>query len=137
MYEVTTQELMIFVVLGFVGGVFTSFYLTRLMEVVHMHRIFRDVVAHLLLMCVGIIEDVAFLKELKRKQMVEGEFTREQIAKFEEVDDQTLTRWKDTVILSLISKAPRPFRTMMPFNNWNEAIAFVERELVSLQGREK
>jgi len=137
MYEVTTQELMIFVVLGFVGGVFTSFYLTRIMEVVHMHRIFRDVVAHSLLMCVGIIEDLAFLKELKRKQMVEGEFTREQIAKFEEVDDQTLTRWKDAVILSLISKAPRPFRTMIPFNNWNEAIAFMERELVNLRGREK
>ena len=128
---------MIFVVLGFVGGVFTSFYLTRIMEVVHMHRIFRDVVAHSLLMCVGIIEDLAFLKELKRKQMVEGEFTREQIAKFEEVDDQTLTRWKDAVILSLISKAPRPFRTMIPFNNWNEAIAFMERELANLRGREK
>ena len=124
-------------VLGFVGGVFTSFYLTRIMEVVHMHRIFRDVVAHSLLMCVGIIEDLAFLKELKRKQMVEGEFTREQIAKFEEVDDQTLTRWKDAVILSLISKAPRPFRTMIPSNNWNEAIAFMERELANLRGREK
>ena len=135
MYEVTTHELGIFIVLGFVGGVFMSFYLTRFMEVVHMHRLFRQFLAHLLVMCVGIIEDVAFLKELKRKQMVEANFTQEQIAKFEEVDDHTLTNWKNSVILSLRSKAPPPFKTMMPFNNWNEAVAFIERELVKLRGR--
>jgi len=135
MYEVTTQDLAIFVVLGFVGGVFMSFYLTRLFEIVHMHRIFRQLLAHLLLMCVGIIEDVEFLKQLKRDQMVESKFTREQIAKFEEVDDRTLASWKNSVILSLISKAPRPFQTMMPFKNWNDAVSFLERELVSLRGK--
>ena len=135
MYEVTTHELGIFVVLGFVGGVFMSFYLTRFMEVVHMHRLFRQFVAHLLVMCVGIMEDVAFLKELKRKQMVEADFTREQIAKFEEVDARSLTNWKDSVISSLKNNAPAPFKTMMPFNNWNEAAAFIEQELAALRGR--
>jgi hypothetical protein len=136
MYEVTTQELMVFVVLGFSAGVFTSFYLTRLFEVVHMWRMLREVIAHLLLMCVGIIEDVEFLKELKKKQMIESDFTPEQIRKFQEVDERTLTNWKDAVILSLVTKVPRNFRSMMPFNNWHEAMAFLRTELRSLGGGE-
>jgi hypothetical protein len=134
MYELTTQELMVFVVLGFSAGVFTSFYLTRLFEVVHMWRLLREVIAHLLLMCLTIIEDIEFLKELKRKQMKESGFTSKQIHKFQEVDDQTLTNWKNTVILSLVTKVPRAFRTMMPFNNWNEAMVFLKSELRALGG---
>ena len=136
MYEVTMQELSVFVVLGFMAGVFTSFYLTRLFEVVHMWQLLREVIAHLLLMCVGIIEDVAFLQELKRKQMRESDFTDEQIRKFEEVDERTLTKWKDAVILSLVTKVPRSFRSMMPFNNCHEAMAFLRTELRQLKGEE-
>jgi putative Mn2+ efflux pump MntP len=137
MYEVTMQELSVFVVLGFMLGVFTSFYLTRLFEVVHMWRLLREVVAHLLLMCLGIVENVAFLQELKRKQMREADFTDEQIRKFEEVDERTLTNWKDTVILSLVTKVPRQFRSTMPFNNWYEAMAFLKTELRSLGGEKE
>ena len=137
MYEVTMQELSVFVVLGFMAGIFTSFYLTRLFEVVHMWRLLREVIAHLLLICLGIIEDVEFLKELKRKQMHESGFTREQIRKFEEVDERTLTKWKDAVILSLVTKVPRGFRTMMPFNNWHEAMTFLRTELRALGGDEE
>ena len=136
MYDVTTQELMIFVTLGFSAGVFTSFYLTRLFEVVHMWRLLREVIAHLLLMCVGIIEDVEFIKELRKKQMKESGFTQEQMRKFQEVDDRTLTNWKDTVILSLVTKVPRQFRSMMPFNNWHQAMAFLRTELRALGGEE-
>tara|TARA_R110000796_G_scaffold52517_9_gene123760 strand:- start:3210 stop:3665 length:456 start_codon:yes stop_codon:yes gene_type:complete len=136
-YDVTIEELSVFVVLGFSLGVFVSFYLTRLFEVVHMHRIFRQVIAHLLLMCTGIIEDIEFLKTLKHQQMLESGFTEEQIRSFEEVDDRTLTNWKQSVILSLVSKVPRTFRSMLPFNNWNEAIAHLENELEELTGREE
>ena len=128
---------MIFVVLGFSVGVFSSFYLTRFFEVVHMWRLLREVIAHLLLMCVGIIEDVEFIKELKKKQMRESGFTQEQMRKFQEVDDRTLTNWKDTVILSLVTKVPRPFRSMMPFNNWHEAMAFLRTELRELGGEKE
>jgi hypothetical protein len=137
MYEVTMEELGIFVALGFMGGVFASFYLTRLIEVVHMWRLLREVIAHLLLMCLGIVEDVAFLQELKRKQMRESGFTSEQIRKFEEVDKMTLTKWKDAVILSLVTAVPRTFRTMMPFNTWHEAMAFLNTELKTLGGEKE
>ena len=137
MYEVTMEELGIFVALGFMAGVFASFYLTRLIEVVHMWRLLREVIAHLLLMCLGIVEDIAFLQELKRKQMRENGFTPEQIRKFEEVDKMTLTNWKDAVILSLVTAVPRSFRSMMPFNTWQEAMAFLNKELKTLGGEKE
>ena len=137
MYEVSIQELSVFVVLGFTGGVFTSFYLTRLFEVVHMWRLLQEVIAHLLLMCAGIVEDIEFLKELKRKQMHESDFTPEQIRKFQEVDERTLTSWKDAVILSLVTKVPRNFRSTMPFNNWQEAMTFLRTELRTLGGEKE
>lgn len=136
-YDVTMEDLAVFVVLGFSLGVFTSFYLTRLFELVHMHRIFREVIAHLLLMCTGIIEDIAFLKTLKHQQMLESGFTKEQIRSFEEVDDHTLTNWKQSVILSLVSKVPRTFRSMLPFNTWEGAVSHLEYELEDLRGQEE
>ena len=129
MYEVTTQELMVFVVLGFTCGIFSSFFLARFFEVVHTWRMVQETVVYLLLMCVKISEDVAFLGELKKKQMVDAEFTAAQIRKFQEVDDHTLTNWKDSVILSLIKKAPPHFRGMLPFKSWDEAIRFMNQSL--------
>jgi hypothetical protein len=125
MYEITAQELSVFVVLGFGLGVFTSFYLTRLMEVVHLWRLVSETLAFLLLMCVAILEDVEFIRELKRKHLHDSDFTPEQIAQFEEVDTRSLTNWKNSVILSIVTKAPPRFRTLMPFNNWDEAIRFM------------
>jgi len=125
MHEVTNQDLMVFVVLGFCTGVFVSFYLTRLLEVVHTWRLFHETLVHIILMCVSLIEDVEFIRELKRKGMREAEMSAAQIHKFEEVDERTLTNWKNSVILSLVAKAPPRFRSMMPFKTWQEAVHFM------------
>ena len=76
-------------------------------------------------MCSRIVEDVAFLEELKRKHMEESKFTPEQIRQFEEVDSQSLTNWKDSVILSMVKRSPPHFRGMLPFTNWKEAMHFM------------
>jgi len=125
MYEVTTQELMVFVVLGFCAGIFVSIFLARFFEVIHTWRLVQETLVHLIMMCAKIVEDVAFLGELKRKHMQEVNFTREQIRNFQEVDERTLTNWKDSVILSIVKRAPPHFRSMLPFKNWNEAIRFM------------
>tara|TARA_R110000824_G_scaffold160020_2_gene334680 strand:- start:1250 stop:1678 length:429 start_codon:yes stop_codon:yes gene_type:complete len=126
MHEVTTQELMVFVALGFAGGIFASVYLSKLFEVVHLWRFSQEVIAHCLLMCIKIVEDVSFLTELKRKHMKESDFTDKQIRSFEEVDQRTLTNWKNSVILSLIAGTPKQFQSLMPFSNWKEAVKFLE-----------
>ena len=128
MYELTTQELAVFVVLGFCSGVFATFYLARLLELVHMWRLVRQVIAHLLFMCLTIVENVEFLNTLKVKAMHEADFNDEQIKEFEDVWERTLTNWKDSAILSIVSKAPPSFRTLMPFDDWTGAMKFLKAE---------
>jgi hypothetical protein len=122
MYEVTTQELSIFVVLGFSLGVFVSFYLTRLIEVVHTWYIVNETITQLLFMLAKISEDVHFLHELKKKHLVHANRTLTEIRAFEEVDKAALTNWKESVILTIINRAPQRFRSLIPFTNWDEAM---------------
>ncbi len=129
MYEVTTQELMVFVVLGFCAGIFASIWLARLLEVIHTWRLVQETVVHLLFMCSKIVEDVAFLGEVKRKHMQKADFTRDQIRQFEEVDERTLTNWQDSVILSIVKRSPPHFKSMLPFENWKEAMKFINDTL--------
>ena len=129
MYELTTQELMVFVVLGFCSGIFITYYLARFFEVIHLWRLAQETIAQLLLMCLKISEDAAFLAEVKRKYMVEANFTKEQMRQFEEVHEQTLTNWKDSVILSIVRRAPPHFRGLFPFKDWNDAMTFLNNSL--------
>ena len=129
MYEVTMEELGVFVAMGFCCGIFASVFLARFFEVVHTWRMVRQTVVWLLYMCSKIVEDVAFLQELKRTHMRKAEFTTEQIQDFEKVDDQYLTNWKDSVILSLVKTSPPHFRSLVPFKDWREAMRYMEKEL--------
>ncbi len=129
MYEVTMQDLTVFVALGFCCGLFASVFIARLLEVIHTWRMVRQTIIHLLWMCSKLVEDVAFLQEVKKSHMRKAEFTPEQIRQFEEVDDKYLTNWKDSVILGLVKRAPPHFRSMLPFKDWREAIQFMEQEL--------
>jgi hypothetical protein len=129
MYEVTMQELSVFVVLGFCAGIFISIWLSRLLEVIHAWRVVQETIVYLLMMCAKIVEDVAFLGEVKRKHMQEAKFTREQIRQFEEVDQRTLTNWKDSVILSIVKRSPPHFRSLVPFKDWNDAMRFMNESL--------
>ena len=125
MFEITMQELSVFVALGFVAGAFTSVFVSRWLEVVHTWHVVQEVVVSLLLMCAKIAEDSAFLAEVKKKHMREAGFTTEQIKEFEKVDEVYLTNWRDSVIVSMVARAPRHFRGMLPFTNWREAMAFL------------
>jgi len=128
MYELTTQELMIFVVLGFCSGMFATYYLARLFEIIHMWRLLREVIAHLLWMCFTVVESIEFLNTLKMKAMHEADFTDKQIGDFEEVWNESLTNWKDSAILAIVNKAPPHFRNMMPFDDWKGAMKFLNEE---------
>ena len=128
MYELSTQELMVFVVLGFCCGVFATYYLARLFEVIHMWRLLRQVIAHLLFMCFSMVESIEFLTTLKVKAMHEADFSDKQIREFEQVWEETLTNWQNSAIHTLVAKAPPYFRTMMPFDDWKSAMKFLNLE---------
>ena len=89
----------------------------------------RETIIWLLYMCSKLVEDVAFLQEVKKSHMRKAEFSEDQIREFDKVDERYLTNWKNSVILSLVKRAPPHFRSFLPFRDWREAMRFMEREL--------
>ena len=128
MYEVTMQELGIFVAMGFCCGIFASVFLARFFEVIHTWRMVKETIVWLLYMCSKLVEDVAFLQQVKNTHMCKADFTAEQIREFEKVDEKYLTNWKDSVILSLVKRAPPHFKSLLPFADWREAMQYMKEE---------
>ena len=129
MYEVTMQELGIFVAMGFCCGIFASVFLARFFEVIHTWRMVKETIVWLLYMCSKLVEDVAFLQEVKKNHLRKAEYTPAQIREFEKIDERYLTNWKNSVILSLVKRSPPHFRSLVPFKDWREAMRFMEEEL--------
>jgi hypothetical protein len=130
--DITVQDLQIICALSVAAGVFLSFWLTRLFEVVHTWQMFQRVVLHLLYMAVGLVEDVEFIRQVKERHLREAGYTPEQIRAFQEVDDYNLTQWKENVIIKLVTRMPPRFRSMMPFTNYREASRYIDSELKEL-----
>jgi hypothetical protein len=124
-YEVTYQHLSLIMALGMMAGIFGTVYITRVIEVVHTWKMVQATVVSLLIMCITIVEDIAFIKELKTKTMKEAGFTDSQVREFNAVYDQTLKSWKESVIAGLKNNSPKKFHSMLPFSNWNEATRFI------------
>jgi len=129
MLELTTNDLTAFCVMAFFAGVFASMFLSRFLEIVHTWRIVQESVISIIWMLTKMVEDISFLQELKLKQMRESGFTTEQIRQFQKVDDQFLTNWKDNAIISIVKRAPRHFKTMLPFHDWDSATRFLNNTL--------
>tara|TARA_B100000700_G_C14957978_1_gene814946 strand:- start:1000 stop:1398 length:399 start_codon:yes stop_codon:yes gene_type:complete len=129
MLELTTDDLTAIAAMAFFAGVFASMFLSRLLEIIHTWRIVQEAVVSVVWMLVKMVEDLSFLQELKSKQMHDAGFTEEQIRQFQKVDDQFLTNWKDTVIVSLVKRAPRHFKSMLPFHDWSSAMRFLNNSL--------
>lgn len=127
--EISTYELSVFAVLSFFAGAFASIYISRLFDVIHTWRIVNEAILSILWMLAKITEDMAFLQELKLKQMRQSGFTPEQISKFKEVDDHFLTNWKESAIVSIVKRAPRHFKSMIPFYDWNSAVRHLFKTL--------
>jgi len=115
--------------MAFFAGVFASMFLSRFLEIVHTWRIVQESVISIIWMLTKMVEDISFLQELKLKQMRESGFTTEQIRQFQKVDDQFLTNWKDNAIISIVKRAPRHFKSMLPFHDWNSAMRFLNNTL--------
>ena len=72
--EISTYELSVFAVLSFFAGTFASIYISRLFDVIHAWRIVNEAILSILWLLTKITEDMAFLQELKLKQMRESGF---------------------------------------------------------------
>jgi|GEM_PF-3564425 len=129
MLELTTYDLTVIASLAFLAGIFASIFIARFLEVVHAWRVVQETIVSVVWMLSKMIEDIYFLQELKRKQMRDAGLTDEQIRSFQEIDDRFLTNWKNSAIVSIVKRAPRHFKSMLPFHDWDSAMRFLNDSL--------
>ena len=81
-----------------------------------------------------VVEDIAFIKELKYKSLEEQGMPQAQIWKIKKVDEEMLSNWKTTVIRKFVNTCPMPFRAIIRFRTWDEAMKILTKHLKREEG---
>lgn len=67
-----------------------------------------------------IVEDVAYMRVLKYKTMLESGMTVEDVSKVKRVDDHTFNMWKAAMIGQLRSAWPKHFNSILKIKDWQD-----------------
>ena len=97
-------------------------FAARFFEYVHLVRLTEILHTHAILLLGTVVEDIAFIKELKYKSLEDQGMSKAQIWKIKKVDEEMLNNWKKTVIRKFINACPMPFKTIIRFRTWDEAM---------------
>jgi len=82
----------------------------------------KKVLYHSLTLVGAVVEDVAFMRELKYLQMAKSDMSEEQIDFIKKVDEQTLNGWKENSVKIFKNSFPGPLDSIVKFSNWEEAM---------------
>lgn len=109
-------------VVWFFAGVMTYRTLAMVFAYTHM-ALFLEEISQQSLKLLGVIsEDVAFTRSLKYLNLADSGLSEEEIETIKEIDEKTFETWKNATIYHMISAWPRPYRKMLKFQNWPEAM---------------
>tara|TARA_Y100000310_G_C20551556_1_gene748344 strand:- start:683 stop:1078 length:396 start_codon:yes stop_codon:yes gene_type:complete len=82
----------------------------------------KEMVTRCLALIGTMVEELAFIHELKYKTMHESNIDEKQIELIKEIDEQTLRTWKDNVAMAIVNSFPKEFQSIVGFSTWDEAI---------------
>ena len=109
-------------------------FAARFFEYVHLVRLTEILHTHTVLLLGTVVEDIAFIKELKYKSLEDQGMSKAQIWKIKKVDEEMLNNWKTTVIQKFINSCPMPFRAIIKFRTWDEAMQVLTEHLKRERG---
>jgi len=89
----------------------------------------RRVIYHSLFLMASVVEDLAFIRTLKYKELENSDLTEEQISFIKEVDRNALDNWKEAAIGIFHQSFPAPLNTTVKFRTWKEAMKVLEKVL--------
>jgi hypothetical protein len=87
----------------------------------------KGVVFHCLTLMGAVVEDLAFVRQLKYLQLEKSELSEEQIDFIKQVDEQALDNWKESSVNIFKNSFPGPLSSIIKFNNWKEAMRELDK----------
>jgi hypothetical protein len=84
---------------------------------------------HMLRLCANILHDVSFMQTLKYQQLRESGVEETQIRLVKDIDEETISNWKESVILKFKQTLPRGVRAVFTFKDWNGAMQMLNQHL--------
>ncbi len=72
-------------------------------------------------------EDVAFIKQLKHKTMIESGLSETQCESAKLLFDQSIDNWKRSAIIKYVAIYPKHFRSQLKFHDWDSAMAYLTK----------
>ena len=87
----------------------------------------KEVVFHCLTLMGAVVEDLAFIRELKYQQLAKSDLEEEQIDFIKQVDEQALNNWKESSVSIFKNSFPGVLKNIVQFNNWKEAMRELDK----------
>ena len=75
----------------------------------------------------AVVEDLAFVRELKYQQLAKSDLEEEQIDFIKQVDEQALDNWKENSVSIFKNSFPGVLGDIVQFNNWKEAMKELDK----------
>ena len=109
----------------FIGGAIAYKFLARLFALYQATTLFKSLEINVLIMFAAIAEDVAFIKALRYKTMVDSGLEQEQIDENRDRDEEFFDSWKKSCIRNIYASVPSYIKPS--FSTWNEGMNLMKK----------
>ena len=100
----------------------------------HMFLTVQTVYKQILVLLASVINEVLFINGLKYREMKENGIEESKIEEMKAVDESSLFKWANSMIVVMKSTCPKLYYKAVEYNNWVEAMEYIQSELHKLDG---
>ncbi len=115
--------------LWFFGGAISFQLLSKLFRYGQLVHFTSEVGLYILNLCALIEYDVAYMRALKYKQLLESGVKEEELTLIKSIDERTIENWKNSVVLKFRQTLPRSVRGVFGFKDWQGAMKLLDQHL--------
>tara|TARA_R100000008_G_scaffold85496_2_gene75601 strand:+ start:137 stop:556 length:420 start_codon:yes stop_codon:yes gene_type:complete len=114
------------VIFWFFAGALLSQIFSKLLAIVHVAALLKEVTDQILKLIGTTAEDVAFVKAMKFQALFEAGIDEEQIERVKRIDEHAFNNWKVSLITKLLVHYPKGFRYTLAFYDWDSAMKVLD-----------
>jgi hypothetical protein len=115
--------------LWFITGAFTHMALSLFFGYGKVINFAQDALNQTLKLLILIMEDMAYMREIKYQHMYSAGTPEETIETCKQIDEQVFNSWKVIVIHKFVSIYPKNLRGIVKFSTWEQAANILTKEM--------